>query len=66
MKTYIVIFFVSDIFLAFSDSQVYTKSNIADVSEERDSIKLLVNVVDHMKQIMNTVYSRTDRYLKKL
>ena len=45
MKTYIVIFFVSDIFLAFSDSQVYTKSNIADVSEERDSIKLLVNVV---------------------
>lgn len=39
---------------------------LANATGERDSIKLLVNVVDHMKQIMNTVYSRIERYLKKV
>ena len=37
-----------------------------DARGDRNSAKLLINVVDHMKQIMNTVYGRINRYIKKI
>ena len=39
---------------------------LAETSYEKDSIKLLINVVDHMKHIMSTVYSRIERYTSNL